>query len=442
MTTAAEFDKKYNIVDEKPPRHSLLRGRFKKSFAYYTLRERLPVILTQVLDNLSRDKDEIAQQYGDEAREEIKEIVGNISKLKYQLQTDKPLEPFTGNEPDKEVWNAFIATLTPEDDDNTFFRTCWLHAECYMYRRLSSYFESMTKMKDYDYFSKQKENALMCCTDALENVVKSTRDSELSEEFFIRLVKLNLWGNRCDLSISEGKEIKQTGNLFDSIDSLNSNILVDDTKHIWNCISQSIEGNSRIIDFVQDNSGFELFTDLLVAEYIIDKNLATKIRFHVKAIPWFISDVRPRDFHWTLDYLRNHSTSEVLRAVGEKWHKFLQEGKFEIAPVEWFWTGPYEYYRMKEINENLYKTLAESHLVIFKGDLNYRKLIGDYAWDFTEDFKTCLRGFQPTNVCTLRTVKADLICGLKEGTAENLDKIKSDWMVTGEYGVLQFSSLT
>lgn len=48
---------------------------------------------------------------------------------------------------------------------------------------------------------------------------------------------------------------------------------------------------------------------------------------------------------------------------------------------------------MKEINENLYNKLAESHIAIFKGDLNYRKLIGDFTWDYTEDFRTCLRGF-------------------------------------------------
>lgn len=36
-----------------------------RSFAYYTIRERLPVILTQVIDQLSRDKDEIAAKYDD-----------------------------------------------------------------------------------------------------------------------------------------------------------------------------------------------------------------------------------------------------------------------------------------------------------------------------------------------------------------------------------------
>lgn len=90
-----DFDKKYNIVDEKTPPHELLSGHYKqsvifyshalqsqwiicarfisfyRSFAYYTLRERLPVILTQVVDNLSRDKDEIAEKFGDVSQKSI-----------------------------------------------------------------------------------------------------------------------------------------------------------------------------------------------------------------------------------------------------------------------------------------------------------------------------------------------------------------------------------
>lgn len=93
---------------------------------------------------------------------------------------------------------------------------------------------------------------------------------------------------------------------------------------------------------------------------------------------------------------------------------------------------------MREVNQNLYTYLGEAHLVIFKGDLNYRKLLGDMKWDTTDDFLTCLRGFHPTNICTLRTLKADLVCGLPQGKAEELQRLDTEWMCTGEYGVIQF----
>lgn len=95
-------------------------------------------------------------------------------------------------------------------------------------------------------------------------------------------------------------------------------------------------------------------------------------------------------------------------------------------------------FRMKEVNPTLYNELSKSSLIIFKGDLNYRKLLGDFNWKYAENFQTCLRGFEPTNLVTLRTVKGDLICGLKEGIAEELTLKNSDWMFTGEFAVIQF----
>lgn len=82
----------------------LIRLFLFRSFAYYTIRERLPVILTQIVDQLSRHKDQIASDYGGEElsnqeriHEKVKEIQGGISKLKYELQTDKPLMAFEDN---------------------------------------------------------------------------------------------------------------------------------------------------------------------------------------------------------------------------------------------------------------------------------------------------------------------------------------------------------
>lgn len=93
---------------------------------------------------------------------------------------------------------------------------------------------------------------------------------------------------------------------------------------------------------------------------------------------------------------------------------------------------------MRELAPDLYQYLAEANLVIFKGDLNYRKLLGDMNWDPTDEFITCIRGFRPTNFCSLRVIKSDLICGLPQGKAEELNHLDSNWMYMADYASIQF----
>jgi hypothetical protein len=78
--------------------------------------------------------------------------------------------------------------------------------------------------------------------------------------------------------------------------------------------------------------------------------------------------------------------------------------------------------------------------VIIKGDLNYRKLLADINWEPTTIFRIALNFFLPTNLCSLRTVKADLICGLTPGHYEDLWEKDEKWMSTGQYGTIQFVS--
>lgn len=50
---------------------------------------RVPVIVTNLIDSMTKQKDDIAEKFGDEAREELKKCIAELSKLKYELQTDK-----------------------------------------------------------------------------------------------------------------------------------------------------------------------------------------------------------------------------------------------------------------------------------------------------------------------------------------------------------------
>lgn len=96
---------------------------------------------------------------------------------------------------------------------------------------------------------------------------------------------------------------------------------------------------------------------------------------------------------------------------------------------------------MKQVNPALYNKISEAFLVIFKGDLNYRKLMGDINWPFTTDFSEALRGFRPTNVVALRTIKADVCTGLPAGKGESLKEKDPSWMRTGKFGLVQASTV-
>lgn len=346
--------------------------------------------------------------------------------------------------PDQYEWNRLLKEIVP---NNSYFSSVWLYAECYIYRRLKSIFAETQTLKDFDYFEIAKKLELKNSMNVIARVIKSVNEFNASSpsqeqigEFFRKLLKVNLWGNRNDLSITLGKELEQIdGDPVADVEAFNKELLADNTEEIWDCLSVENCGREKIVDFINDNSGYELLCDLVLADFILHHKLAKRIRFRVKAIPWFISDVLPADFMFTISELKGHD-SDVLRDAGLRYDKYLHDAQFElIEPADHFFTSPFEFYKMEKISPVLYRSIAESHLCIIKGDLNYRKLLGDINWAPTTDFRVSLSGFEPTNICALRTIKADLISGLKPGVADDLyDQEGNDWMATGKYGVIQF----
>ncbi|KAK2589366.1 hypothetical protein KPH14_007908 [Odynerus spinipes] len=438
-----------NLQDIRTPFGVRLSGIYMRSFAYVTLKDRLPVILTKVIDTLSRNKEEIAQRFGQNASEEIKQMVGFISQLKNEIVTNKALKiiPIIENESDNDaiVWNQYLEEKTEKEGAvPTWFNTEWLYCECYMYRALAQQFRLMNALRTYDPFEQQKRDVFIQSLDSIKLVTKHILDivdrakliegAEKKQEFF-KLIKLNLWGNRCDLSLKPISNNTACGNPLNYLENLNDYIIDDDTDFAWQLLNKQKPNDSNIIDIVLDNAGYEFFTDLCLAIFFINFGFAQKIRFYVKHYPWFVSDINTHDFHWTLQHMKTSADTKLQR-IAKLSYDYLENNTWTIEE-ESYWTTFYDFAEMKEKDKALYAKLSDAKLVIFKGDLNYRKLLGDINWDYTTSFKESLRGFLPTNILSLRTIKSDLCVGLPSGKAEMLFEKDENWMFTGEYAVIQ-----
>ena len=211
-------------------------------------------------------------------------------------------------------------------------------------------------------------------------------------------------------------------------------IIVDNSQDVWDVINN--EKNIRI-DFVLDNSGFELFTDLCFAEFLLHANFAEEIHLHTKEIPWFVSDASKNDILWMVEQMRA-SSNKCLSLLGDRWFQRFRDGSF-ILQSHQFWTLAHDFSEMKSIAPDLYEELSGAKIVFFKGDLNYRKLVGDRKWSHTTPFKDALWGFLPAPLCSLRTLKADVQVGLSPGQDDHLEAISKDWMTSGTYAVIQFA---
>ncbi|CCA76757.1 hypothetical protein PIIN_10745 [Serendipita indica DSM 11827] len=98
---------------------------------------------------------------------------------------------------------------------------------------------------------------------------------------------------------------------------------------------------------------------------------------------------------------------------------------------------------MRDEAPNLLAKLSKSSLVIFKGDLNYRKLTGDVKWPVNTTFSEALgplRGSFP--ILSLRTNKADVAVGIAEKIARELDKEGIAWRTSGKYALISFEPQT
>src|SRR5436190_21053307 len=205
--------------------------------------------------------------------------------------------------------------------------------------------------------------------------------------------EISLWGNATDLSLLANLRFEDLEKLQGkkAMEEMQKNIVVNDMEDAW----KHVKGLQRAqIDIILDNAGFrftelylkrlgfELFVDILLAVYFLEIGAAKTVVCHPKDFGWFVSDVIPDDFDSLFELLEDESIvntleqREDLRFLRERWLQFYKSGQIKLRPNS-FWTTAHPFWRMPAFAPELYKALQKSDLVIYKGDLNYRKLVED-----------------------------------------------------------------
>lgn len=199
------------------------------------------------------------------------------------------------------------------------------------------------------------------------------------------------------------------------------------------------------MDIIVDNAGFELITDLALADYLIQSGTAKCVTFQLKSHPTFVSDAMEKDLRMHVDHY-----AEVVDPVtfphssqaGKRWQEYLKSGLWKCREDN-FWVQPLP---MWDMYDELRQDMAQRCDLAFVkgGDANYRRLLGDIEWDLTNDtFQDVVGNYFPCAVCALRTLKAELGCGMDTDQVERAKGLApDDWIVTGCFGVVQFGTGT
>jgi hypothetical protein len=422
-------------------------GAEEGSFGRDTLMRRVPLIVSGVLEAVQIEA--TRGRLGPDISVDLETLVARLETLRDFLPSNgvlSRLEVVTAGDTEEDAvrkhWDDYICLW-----ETQCARQCggghgpggcldvpWLLTECFVYQRIRACLDATPSYRSWDPFASKKEEAWHSAREMALNLIESLpyldptlTDQRLDFTFFLRQC---LWGNRSDLSLHAGDV--QAATSQSRAQGGQEDLLVDDGDRVWS----HLEGGVVRVDLVLDNAGIELFADLCLADWLLTSGTVQTVVIHAKPIPWFVSDVTLHDFEWLLQTMEVDADGRLV-TLATRWRKHLV-GKRWVVKADRFWCSPCPFWHMPTVAPELYAELTTSNLVVFKGDLNYRKLVFDARWPYHTSFSTAIGPFSPAPILALRTNKADTIAGLQKGQGEALGKTEKDWMVSGKFGVIQF----
>jgi hypothetical protein len=254
---------------------------------------------TWAYDTMSRRVDEeILQRTFDDNKEtwespEFKNVLDRFLELRKDLQSASKLTmldylPDGASAKSVREWNEWKSILQPFlDQDATWLSAPWLVSEFYVYRRLIQaigYWNEGTVGCSYDPFAKQKLAGLESSVGSAEPMLGRISNLPKTNEGIDLAASIALWGNKMDLSIWPADAANTNIDIFTAIlESASENLLHDDLGALASHCEELRTNGGGNVDIIVDNAGFELITDLALAQHLIESGIASCVTFQLKS---------------------------------------------------------------------------------------------------------------------------------------------------------------
>ncbi|MGW2045715.1 damage-control phosphatase ARMT1 family protein [Streptomyces sp. NPDC001858] len=397
----------------RAPAPPVILGNEPGSFPHSVLAERHPAIIRQVRD---------AFPYGPDVQERLDALSAACLK--------GVIEPLPAEAHDRDRWRAWGLDAYA---GRSWFDVPWLWSESYFYRQLLEavgYF-GPGPWQGLDPFRPFKLAELDAPETDEELAVLDSLENRPVEEQDRALLHGSLWGNRADLgfrlSDAEAEERAAVPGL-----------VADDSETLWTLLPAAeadadtdVDVDVRTLCLVADNAGRELIPDLLLAAHLLAHGRCGRVVLHVKPYPYYVSDATTAD---VVDALRKLTRARGAAAdYGRRLWAAMADGTLTVRAHP-FSAAPLPY---AETPDDLRAEFAAAALTIVKGDLNYRRLVGDSRWAPTTPFADVTAYFRGP-VAALRTLKSDVITGLDAGTEAALVAAEGQrWRTGGTHALIQ-----
>ncbi|MFE0727423.1 damage-control phosphatase ARMT1 family protein [Streptomyces antibioticus] len=391
------------------PAPPVILGDEPGSFPHGVLAERHPAIIRQVRDAFPYDP-----------------AVHHALDALLESCTKGVIEPLPADAHDVAHWREWGLDAHV---GRSWFDVPWLWSESYFYRRLLDvvgYFGPGVwhgidpfrpfKLAELDAPETDEELAAL---DALE--------ARPAHERARALLHGSLWGNRADLGfrLSDSEAAAR-----DAVPAL----VADDSEALWALLPTTGDtgtDKAPTVCLIADNAGRELIPDLLLAAHLLATGRAGGIVLHVKPYPYYISDATPAD---VVDALRRLTAAPGAAAEhGRRLWAAVADGILTVRAHP-FSAAPLPF---TDLPPGLRAEFGAAALTLVKGDLNYRRLVGDRRWPPTTPFADVTAYF-PGPVAALRTLKSDVITGLSARTEAALVAAEGQrWRTGGTHALVQ-----